>query len=316
MSAPTGSALRALRSSATPRAAARTFASTATASQTAGESSQKYSPYYAIPGETKAEAWKRNLEEAKAWRRRKELERENLSVFIPEGASAPPRGRPNPTPAEASLSTLLAAGAALGHSPSLTSRAYKPYIYGTRAGLSIIDLDQTLPILRRTAALVRDVVKADGVVLFVGIRDGHQKIIQKAKERLEDNGYATSKWMPGLLTNSEALFGLEPLKQKRAKPDLVVFLTPGDNTGAIRECTMQHVPSIGIVDSDLDPRIVTYPIPANTESIRTTELIIGALSVAGKEGRRLRIKEAMTKAGKLQNQSWQMRGRAEDYEQE
>jgi small subunit ribosomal protein S2 len=66
-------------------------------------------------------------------------------------------------------------------------------------------LDQTLPILRRTAALVRDVVKADGVVLIVGNRLGIEKSLMKAGERLGDNGYVTGKWLPGLLTNSETL---------------------------------------------------------------------------------------------------------------
>lgn len=128
-----------------------------------------------------------------------------LSVYIPEGATAVPKSRSSSSPYEATLSTLLASGAALGHAANITSHAYTPYIYGKRAGLSIIDLDQTLPILRRTAALVKDIVKADGVVLIVGTRPGHQKMIQKAKERLEDNGFAVGQWIPGLLTNAETL---------------------------------------------------------------------------------------------------------------
>ena len=82
---------------------------------------------------------------------------------------------------------------------------FTPYVYGNRSGLSIIDLDQTLPILRRTAGLVRDVVKDDGVVLFVGTREGHKRIVEKAAERLEDNGFCVSEWIAGVLTNSETL---------------------------------------------------------------------------------------------------------------
>ena len=84
--------------------------------------------------------------------------------------------------------------------------AYIPYIYGNRAGLSIIDLDQTLPILRRTAALVRDIVKVDGLVLVVATRPALAKCLEKAKERLEDNGYITMNWLPGTLTNTETLY--------------------------------------------------------------------------------------------------------------
>lgn len=120
-------------------------------------------------------------------------------LFLPSGSSAPPK----PSSMKTSLSTLMASGAALGHSSSLLNPAYTPYVYGNRSGLSIIDLDQTLPILRRTAALVRDVVKEDGTVLIISTRDGLDKCMQKAKERLGDNGFITNQWMPGTLTNAQ-----------------------------------------------------------------------------------------------------------------
>jgi hypothetical protein len=53
---------------------------------------------------------------------------------------------------------------------------------------------------------------------------------------------------------------------------------------AIRECAISHVPTIGIVDSNVDPRVVMYPIPANDESTRTAEMVAGVLSIAGREG--------------------------------
>ncbi len=95
---------------------------------------------------------------------------------------------------------------------------------------------------------------------------------------------------PVILTNPR--FGLEPLVNRSYLPDLVVFLDPSQNAHGVRECTLRNVPTVGIVDSKTDPRIVTYPIPANVESLRTAELILGALSMAGQEGRRLRLKEA------------------------
>ena len=106
---------------------------------------------------------------------------------------------------QTSLSTLIAAGAALGHATSLLAPSFSPYVYGNRSGLSIIDLDQSLPILRRTASLVRDVVKADGVVLFVGTREPHKRILEKAKKRLGDNGFSVQEWLAGTLTNAETL---------------------------------------------------------------------------------------------------------------
>ncbi|OXG50980.1 small subunit ribosomal protein S2 [Cryptococcus neoformans] len=305
MSIPIGTSFRSLRSSSAARSV-RTFASSVSVAHTA-EPSVRPRNGSVLPGESPEEAWKRNLQEARQWRQRKEHQRSTLPVYIPEGSTAVPKNRSAPSPHEATLSTLLASGAALGHAANITSHAYTPYIYGKRAGLSIIDLDQTLPILRRTAALVKDIVKADGIVLIVGTRPGHQKMIQKAKERLEDNGFAVGQWIPGLLTNAETFFGMKPLLDKSYKPDLVIFLNASENTPAIRECTSRHIPTVGIVDTDTDPRLVTYPIPANMESMRTAELIISTLSIAGQEGRRLRLKEAEKKA----SQARASRGRRE-----
>lgn len=91
------------------------------------------------------------------------------------------------------------------------------------------------------------------------------------------------------LTDTHYSFGTTPVEKGYHVPDVVVFLNPGENLGAIRECSSFNVPTVGVIDSDTDPRIVTYAVPANVESIRTTELIAGALSIAGQEGRRLRL---------------------------
>lgn len=88
-----------------------------------------------------------------------------------------------------------------------------------------------------------------------------------------------------------ASFGIKPLLNGEYLPDLVIFSSPAQNIGAIRECTMRKVPTMGIVDSNMDPRIVTYAIPANAASVRTSELVLGTLSLAGQEGRRLRLRD-------------------------
>jgi small subunit ribosomal protein S2 len=198
----------------------------------------------------------------------------SIPLYLPPTHQVPQR-----SPIETSLSTLLASGAALGHSTSLLNPFYTPYVYGNRSGISIIDLDQTLPILRRTASMIREVVKADGVILVVGTRRAHERILEKAKSRLGDNGFVVNDWLPGTLTNSETLyvlpnamrrgandsFGVEPIREGSYVPDVVIFLNPSENLSAIRECTLKNIPTVGIVDSDIDPRLVTYPIPANME---------------------------------------------------
>ncbi|KAF8844911.1 ribosomal protein S2 [Paxillus ammoniavirescens] len=187
-------------------------------------------------------------------------------------------------PSQATLSALIASGAHFGHTKSLMNPNFLPYAYGVRAGLTIIDLDQTLPLLRRAANVVRAIAQRGGTVIFVGTRPDLRDIIRKAAGRLDEQGYHIGeRWLPGTLTNRNQLFQIEG-QDVRITPDLVIFLNPIANMNAIRECAIQHVPTIGIVDSNVDPRVVMYPIPANDESPRTAQLISGVLSIAGREG--------------------------------
>jgi len=178
---------------------------------------------------------------------------------------------------------------------------FLPYAYGVRAGVTVIDLDHTLPLLRRAAQLVRSVAAKDGVVVFVGTRPDLRPIVKKAAERMPKQGYHISeKWLPGTLTNKLEMFGADVVAENRITPDLMVFLNPIANMHAIRECAIEHVPTIGIVDSNVDPRIVMYPIPANDESTRTAELIAGILSIAGREGCEIQKREQERSKGRQQ----------------
>jgi small subunit ribosomal protein S2 len=169
---------------------------------------------------------------------------------------------------------------------------FMPYAYGNRAGITIIDLDQTLPMLRRAANLVRAVASANGQIVFVGTRPDLRPVVVKAAERLGAQGYHVGdRWLPGTLTNKIQMHGLDVVKTTKVVPDLVILLNPLSNMNAVRECAIEHVPTIGIVDSNADPRIVMYPIPANDESTRTAELIAGVLSIAGREGAALQKTE-------------------------
>lgn len=210
-----------------------------------------------------------------------------------------PLHRPVP-PHALTLSALVAAGAHLGHAKALTRPSFLPYAYGYRAGITIIDLEQTVPLLQRAANVTRAVAENDGIVLFVGTSDALAPAVRKAAERLGPNGFHVgTKWLPGMLTNATELFGADTLEHTNVKPDLVIFLNPLQNLHAIRECAIAHIPTIGIIDSDADPRLVMYPIPANDESIRVAELIAGMLSIAGREGliaRERRLKEEELKA--------------------
>lgn len=161
---------------------------------------------------------------------------------------------------------------------------FLPYAYGTRAGVTIIDLEQTLPMLRRAANVVRAIAQNGGMILFVGTSPALRPIVSKAAERLGEYGFFIGeRWLPGTLTNRMGIFGTEMAKSKKLKPDCVIFLNPLNNLHAIRECAIEHIPTVGIVDSNVDPRIVMYGIPGNDESVRTAELIAGVLSLAGQQ---------------------------------
>ena len=177
---------------------------------------------------------------------------------------------------------------------------FVPYAYGERADITIIDLDHTLPMLRRAAKVIRGVAAKDGTIVFVGTRPDLRTVVRKAAERLGDQGYHVGeRWLPGTLTNKIQVYGWDTTVRERIVPSLVVFLNPINNINAIRECAMENVPTIGIIDSNVDPRIVMYPIPANDESTRTAELIAGVLSVAGREGVLLAKEERAKRQVKL-----------------
>lgn len=168
-----------------------------------------------------------------------------------------------------------------------------PYAYGDRADITIIDLDHTLPMLRRAAKVVRAVTAKRGTVVFVGTRPDLRPVVRKAAERVGTRSYHVGeRWLPGTLTNKIQVLSHDPYSDEKVVPDLIVFLNPTHNFPALRECAQQHVPTIGIIDSNVDPRVVMYPIPANDESTRTAELIAGVLSVAGREGVALAEEEA------------------------
>lgn len=83
------------------------------------------------------------------------------------------------------------------------------------------------------------------------------------------------------------LIGRPPLK-----PDLVICLNPRENWVMLHECALSNIPTMGIIDTDANPTWVTYPIPANDDSLRCVQVIAGVLGRAGEEGKKLRLEQA------------------------
>ncbi|BFZ56447.1 hypothetical protein PYCC9005_003493 [Savitreella phatthalungensis] len=203
------------------------------------------------------------------------------------------------------IEALLAAEAHMGHSPSLWNPITQPYLYGIRGGIHIIDLDVTLSHLARAAEVVQGVALNDGNILFVGTRPGQKRAVVEAAKKAHAY-HVFDRWVPGTITNGAQVVGHGRVRQMGVKhknnvrqlrtgdalpqavtPDLVIVLNPLENRNLIRECAKARVPTIGIIDTDADPRWVTYAIPANDDSLRTATLIAGVLARAAEQGRKL-----------------------------
>jgi small subunit ribosomal protein S2 len=217
-----------------------------------------------------------------------------------------------PTPSELTLPMLMAAQTHLGHATALWNPRNSSYIFGIRDGIHIISLDATYAYLRRAARVVQEVARKGGMILFVGTRDKQEEIVVKAAE-MASGYHIFDRWVPGSLTNGQQILGDCSLKvvdvadkelpdltallnsaagRSVLKPDLVVCLNPLENEVCLHECRLHTVPTIGVIDTDADASWVTYPIPANDDSMRSITLIAGVLGHAGAEGQQERLKMA------------------------
>lgn len=187
-----------------------------------------------------------------------------------------------PGPEDVSLELLMASQAHMGHNTSLWNPANSRYIYGVRQGIHIIALETIAAHLRRAARVVEDVSYRGGVILFVGTRKGQMEIVTKAAE-LAGACHLFTKWTPGAITNRDVILQSQATKvvnhldseldgfdqykgnARPLLPDLVVCLNPLENYTMLYECGLKNIPTIGVIDTNVDPSWVTYTIPANDD---------------------------------------------------
>lgn len=213
-----------------------------------------------------------------------------------------------PAAEKVSINKLLAAGVHLGQSTSLWRPSTQPFIYGEYRGIHIIDLNKTLAYLKRAAKVVEGVAERGGIVLFLGTREGQKRGLEEAARKTH-GFYISTRWIPGTLTNSTEISGvwerhevdfadrptgrvLTPDETAAiVKPDLLVILNPTENRNALNEAMQVRIPTIGIIDTDSEPSIVTYPIPGNDDSPRSVNLLLGVLARAGERGLQNRLQK-------------------------
>lgn len=214
-----------------------------------------------------------------------------------------------PSPSDITLELLLASGAHLGHNTSLWNPGNAKYIFGIRDGIHILSLETTAAHLRRACKIVSEVTRRGGLVLFVGTRAGQDRCVVKAAE-MAGGCHLFDKWIPGSITNGQQILGEcrikvvdeldrdipgfeeQLLDRSVLKPDLVVCLNPMENYVLLHECGLNNIPTIGVIDTNADPTWVTYPIPANDDSLRCVQVIAGVLGRAGEAGNKIRLEAA------------------------
>lgn len=180
------------------------------------------------------------------------------------------------------VSTMLDCSMHIGHSKSYWNPNMSKFILGERSGIHIIDLEKTLACLRQAASVTAEIANKNGRILFVGTSDKLQRMTYEAAIFC-NQFYVNQRWIGGTISNSKSILG------SNVRPDLVIVLDYKRNLVAIQECERGNIPLISICDTDCDPRPVTYPIPANDESMTGIELVAKSLAIAAKYGKGGRI---------------------------
>lgn len=231
--------------------------------------------------------------------------------------------RPQDTKANevVSMRQLLECGVHFGHQTKRWNPKMKRYIFTSRNGIHVIDLQQTIKLVKKSYQVVREVVKNNGTILFVGTKKQAQDAIESEAKRC-NMPYVHHRWLGGTLTNSitirqsvnklrqyerlnaDGTFDLLSKKEAASKrktlhrlrhyldgikemgrlPSLIFVVDTKREALAIREANRLNIPIIGVVDTNADPNEVQYPIPGNDDALRAIKLICSVMSKAVLDG--------------------------------
>ena len=185
------------------------------------------------------------------------------------------------------LKDLFNARVHLGHKEGMLNLRMKPYIYGVRQKQHIIDLEQTLVLLQQALNFTAHIAFRNGIIVFLGSL--HQHVYQIESTAMECGEYAhTREWKRGSFTNAGVQYGMGS-----RLPDLMIFLHTLNNlfsqhTGIVEGAKL-NIPTIGVVDTNCNPRLISYPVPGNDDTPCAMELycrLFKAAILIGKEKRK------------------------------
>jgi small subunit ribosomal protein S2 len=212
---------------------------------------------------------------------------------------------------------LFEAGVHFGHQTKRWNPKMRPFIYGARSGIHIVDLDQTARLFKRAFDFLSDTVSRGGSVLFVGTKRQAQDIVMEEARRA-GMFFVTNRWLGGTLTNFRTIKGgldrlrtlermredgthqqlpkkeVVQLEKERARlekyigglkgmgqlPQAVFVIDPAQESIAVSEARKLRIPIVAITDTNCDPDLVDYVIPGNDDAIRSVRLVTGAVADA------------------------------------
>ena len=206
-----------------------------------------------------------------------------------------------------SMRQLIDAGVHFGHQSHRWNPKMKPYLFGIRNGIHIIDLQQTVPMLHNALIFLNDIASNGGKILFVGTKRQAQEPIKVMAENTKQY-YVVHRWPGGMLTNWETIsksikqlndlenkldekneeiktftkkeilnfqrkkdkleLALGGIKTMGGVPDVIVIFDTNKEKIALQEAKMLNIPIVAIIDSNSNPEDINYPIPGNDDATR------------------------------------------------
>ncbi len=221
-----------------------------------------------------------------------------------------------------SLTELLQAGVHFGHQVSRWHPKMQPFIFGSRGGIHIVNVEETQKCLTQALDFLKTLVARGGIVLFVGTKDQASALVKKYAL---DAGvpYVNERWLGGTITNfteiKRMVKRLIDLKDQTAKgelkkytkkeqiwiardiedmerkvggiatmtqiPDAIFLIDVRTEKTALAEAKQKKIPVIALVDTNVNPKDVNYPIPGNDDGTKSIELFLSLVAQAVKDGR-------------------------------
>ncbi|NOQ68224.1 30S ribosomal protein S2 [Patescibacteria group bacterium] len=214
------------------------------------------------------------------------------------------------------MMNMLKAGVHFGHKKSKRHPKMSQYIYTVRNGINIIDLGKTTTKLNEALEYVKDIASKGGVILFVGTKKQARETVKEVAEKC-DMPYVTERWLGGTFTNFEKIASsikrlekmvsekesgeLEKKYNKKERleidreikrlerkfggiktmkklPEAVFIIDIKEDLTAVTESNSKKVPVVAIVDTNVDPTLVNYPIPSNDDAVGAIKLITNAVA--------------------------------------